>query len=85
MQSPEENEKTLEERSIPLLESNIQQGKKLLSDVAGYVEKYDSRENDVCENLAKFMLKLGQKNDDNKKAGEVTQQSYELSKAKVAD
>jgi hypothetical protein len=49
------------------------------------VEKYDSRENDVCENIAKFMFKLGQKNDENRKAGETTQQSYELSKAKIAD
>jgi hypothetical protein len=83
--SPEENEKVLEERARPLLEANIQQGKKLLSDVTGYVEKYDSRENDVCENLAKFMIKLGQKNDENRKVGDSTLQSYELGKAKIAD
>lgn len=63
LQTPEENEKTISERAQPLLDSNIQLGKKLLSDATGYIEKYDSRENDVCENLAKFMLKLGQKND----------------------
>jgi hypothetical protein len=41
--SSEENEKVLSEKAIPLLDANTERGKSLLSNVAGYVEKYDCR------------------------------------------
>lgn len=80
-----DNEKVLGDRAVPILEQNQQRAKELLTRAMNFVEKYDARENELCEKLGKFILRVGVKNDESKKAMDSAAQAYELNKARLLD
>jgi hypothetical protein len=85
LNTEDENNKILKEKAEPIIEENEKNAKEQLKNVMAYVEKYDARENELCEKFGKFILKIGTKNDDNKKAMDAAAQAYELNKAKLLD